>query len=142
MIGAADTPADVPLVLQRTETDCGAACLAMVLAWHGRTVALEELRRSVGESERGADAAALMRAARLYGLIARGFRIERPEAMTRLPRASILHWRVNHYVVLDRFDPDGLVRLLDPARGPRRLARDELDRDFTGIALVFEPARL
>lgn len=140
MIGAVDRPAGIPLVLQRSETDCGAACLAMVLAWHGRVLSLAELRRSVGETDSGAHAAALLRAARLHGLTARGFRIERPEVLTRLPRASILHWRVHHYVVLDRFDPDGRARLLDPARGPRRLSRGDLDRDFTGIALVFEPA--
>lgn len=133
---------EIPLVLQRTETDCGAACLAMVLAWHGRTVALEQLRRSVGETERGAHAAALVRAARLHGMKARGFRVDRLDVLGRLPRASILHWRVQHYVVLDRIELHGVARLLDPARGPRRVTREELDRDFTGVALVFEPALL
>jgi ATP-binding cassette, subfamily B, bacterial len=134
-------PDSIPLVLQRTETDCGAACLAMVLAWHGRTIALDELRRAVEETDGGAHAAALLRAARRYGLSGRGFHVERIDALRSLPRASILHWRVHHYVVLDRLDSAGIAWLVDPARGPRRACPDELEREFTRVALVFEPPR-
>jgi ABC-type bacteriocin/lantibiotic exporter with double-glycine peptidase domain len=131
--------APIPLVLQRSETDCGAACLAMVLAWHGQVLPLDRIRAAVGETERGTDAAALLRAARLLGLGGRGFLLHRPSVVGDLPRASILHWRPNHYVVLDVAARGGAF-ILDPARGPRQVTPGDLERDFTGVALVFEPA--
>ena len=123
---------------QATEADCGAACLAMILAWHGRRVRLEEVREAAGVTRYGASAAALMEAAARYGLSARGVRIDDLGNLGLLPRGSILHWCFTHFVVFDRLDGKGGAWILDPALGRRRVDREELDRSFTGVALILE----
>ncbi len=128
----------IPLVQQTAVADCGAACLAMVLGWHGREVRLEEVRQRMGVTLYGAHAAALLQAASAYGLRGRGVRIDEVEALGLLPRGSVLHWRFNHFVVLDRPDGKGGAWIVDPAWGRRRVSRQELDRSFTGVALLFE----
>jgi ATP-binding cassette subfamily B protein len=128
----------IPLVQQTAVSDCGAACLAMILGWHGREARLEEVRQRMGVTLYGAHAAALLQAAAAYGLRGRGVRIDEVEALGQLPRGSILHWRFNHFVVFDRADGRGGAWVVDPAWGRRRVSRQELDRSFTGVALLFE----
>ncbi|HEV7784740.1 MAG TPA: ABC transporter transmembrane domain-containing protein, partial [Thermoanaerobaculia bacterium] len=128
----------IPLVQQTAVADCGAACLAMVLGWHGLEVRLEEVRQRMGVTLYGAHAAALLSAASAYGLRGRGVRIDEVDALGQLPRGSILHWRFNHFVVYDRADGKGGAWVVDPAWGRRRVSRQELDRSFTGVALLFE----
>ncbi len=128
----------IPLIQQTAVADCGAACLAMVLGWHGREVRLEEVRQRMGVTLYGAHAASLLQAASAYGLRGRGVRIDDIETLDQLPRGSILHWRFNHFVVFDRPDGQGGAWLADPAWGRRRVSRQELDRSFTGVALLFE----
>ncbi|MEM9598801.1 MAG: peptidase domain-containing ABC transporter, partial [Acidobacteriota bacterium] len=127
----------VPLVQQTAVTDCGPSCLTMVLGYHGRTVRLDEVRELTGPD--GSSALALLEAARRLGLRARGVRIDGVGDLAHLPPASVLHWQFNHFVVLERFGEDG-ADIVDPAVGRRRVAFEELDRHFTGIALVFEPS--
>lgn len=128
----------IPFVQQATEADCGAACLTMVLAWHGRRLRLEEVRAAAGVTRYGASAAALMEAAARYGLRPRGVRIDEIGNLGLLPRGSILHWRFTHFVVFDRLDGKGGAWVLDPSLGRRRVDREELDRSFTGVALILE----
>ncbi|HWM92096.1 MAG TPA: peptidase domain-containing ABC transporter [Thermoanaerobaculia bacterium] len=128
----------IPLVQQTTEADCGAACLAMILAWHGRRVRLEEVREAAGVTRYGASAAALVEAAKRYGLRSRGVRIDDLDNLGQLPRGSVLHWCFTHFVVFDRADGKGGAWILDPALGRRRVDREELDRSFTGVALILE----
>ncbi len=128
----------IPFVQQVTEADCGAACLAMVLEWHGKRVRLEEVREVAGVSRYGASAAALIEAASHFGLRARGMRLDELAHLAQLPRGSVLHWCFTHFVVFDHLDRRGGAWILDPASGRRRVDRDELDRSFTGIALVLE----
>lgn len=128
----------IPLVRQITGADCGAACLAMALGAHGRQVPLDDVRRAVGGSEAGADAAAILAAAARYGLRGRGFRIDDLALLGSLPRGAILHWHFHHFVVLERVDRQGGAWILDPAQGRRCVSRQELDRSFTGVALVLE----
>jgi ATP-binding cassette, subfamily B, bacterial len=127
----------VPFVAQHSNVECGVACMAMVLAYHGKHVAREELRSVLGPTRDGVRAAHLLRAARHYGLCARGVKAE-IDALGHLPRGSILHWQFNHYVVLQAIGR-GYIDIVDPARGPRRVLRDELEDVFTGVALIFEP---
>ncbi len=126
----------IPFVQQLEAADCGAACLAMVLGSFGKTVPLDELRGVVG-SNRGTDAAEIVRGASRFGLRGRGIQLELDD-LHHLPSGAILHWAFNHFVVLDRVRR-GSVEIVDPASGRRRIPLDKFRRQFTGIALVFEP---
>jgi NHLM bacteriocin system ABC transporter peptidase/ATP-binding protein len=130
--------ARVPYVPQMEVTECGAACLAMVLGYHGHHAPLAELRQACGVSRNGADLLAVARAARRYGLAAEGLRVEMDQ-LEQVPVPAILHWDFEHFVVLERVTRDRAL-LVDPASGRRSMALEELGRHFTGIALGLTPS--
>ena len=117
--------------------ECGAAALAMVLAYHGAWIPLEQLRVACGVSRDGSKASNIVRAARNFGLAAKGFRKE-PTTLHELPMPCIIHWNFNHFVVLEGIRGDR-VYINDPAIGRRRIDMAELDLAFTGVALAMEP---
>ncbi|MEA2694448.1 MAG: ATP-binding cassette, subfamily bacterial [Acidobacteriota bacterium] len=127
----------IPFIQQTTATDCGAASLAMVLGYLGKAVTLSEVRESTGVSRHGTNAMTLLEAARHFGLRGRGVQIAEIEDLQFLDPGAILHWRFSHFLVFDRLEKDG-AWVVDPASGRQFLPRSELDRSFTGIALVFE----
>jgi ABC-type bacteriocin/lantibiotic exporter with double-glycine peptidase domain len=118
--------------------ECGAASLAMVLAYHGHHAPLPEVRQACGVSRDGATALGIVRAARVYGLDAEGVTLELRE-LAKLPTPAILHWSFRHFLVLERVHADGAV-VVDPGGGRRVVDWKELGREFTGVALVFAPA--
>lgn len=127
----------VPFVQQLAASDCGAACLAMVLAHHGHRRDLASLSDAMGS---GADGARLITVAEVgerHGLRAQAVRLE-AEAIDALPAATVLHWRGNHFVVFETVVRDEIV-ILDPAVGRRRLTRAEFAAAFSGTGLVLEP---
>ncbi|MCC6651047.1 MAG: peptidase domain-containing ABC transporter [Candidatus Eisenbacteria bacterium] len=126
----------VPHVQQLNTADCGPASLAMVLAYHGRHVSLDEVRDRIGSARDGVSAFELLEAARTFGLRGRAVKLE-PADLALLPPASILHWRMSHFVVLERARAGG-ADIVDPEGGPRHVRADEFARAFTGVAILFE----
>jgi ABC-type bacteriocin/lantibiotic exporter with double-glycine peptidase domain len=117
--------------------DCGAACLAMVLAYYGKQVPLDELRQMTSTNRDGVDALAMTQAAQQYGLRARGVAAD-VDDLEQLPPATILHWEFMHFVVFERLRRNG-VQVVDPAHGRRRLSMEVFRRSYTGVAITFEP---
>ncbi len=127
----------VPMVLQTEAAECGLACLAMVVAAHGHDTDLATLRRRFSLSLKGATMADLVRFADQLRFNARALRAE-IEHLAGLATPCILHWDLNHFVVLVEVRR-GVAVIHDPARGIRRLKLDEVSRHFTGIALELAP---
>lgn len=129
----------VDFIAQMESTECGAAALAMILAYHGHHAPLAEVRQACGISRDGASALAIVKAARSYGLEAQGVALEL-ERLPDLALPAILHWDFDHFVVVERVDRTGAT-LVDPASGRRRADLRELGRSFTGAALAFAPTK-
>ena len=126
------------VMMQSEAAECGLACLAMIASHHGHDVNIGGLRRRFPSSMKGATIADLINVAADLDLSPRGVRLELDE-LAQLQLPAVLHWDLNHFVVLEKLR-GGEAIILDPAMGRRRLGLDKLSRHFTGVALELTPS--
>lgn len=131
--------AKVPVIMQMEALECGAASLTMILAYYGKWIPLEQVRADCGVSRDGSNAKNLLKAARSYGLTAKGYRYEPEDLKKNGKFPCIIHWNFNHFVVLDGFKGNRAY-LNDPAKGSYSVPMETFDKSFTGICLMFEPS--
>ena len=130
--------AKVPVVMQMEALECGAAALAMVMAYYDKWVPLEQVRLDCGVSRDGSSAKNILIAARSYGFEAQGYRCEVDSLREEVALPCIIHWNFNHFVVLDGIKGK-YAYINDPARGEVKVPMEEFDNAFTGICLQITP---
>lgn len=131
--------AKVPVVMQLEAVECGAASLTMVLAYYDKWIPLEQVRTDCGVSRDGSSAKNVLKAARSYGLVAKGYRYEVEDLQERGKFPCIIHWGFNHFLVLNGFKGNKAY-LNDPAQGTVAVDMEEFEDSYTGICLMFEPS--
>lgn len=134
-----NTVKKVPVILQMESLECGAASLAMVLAYYKKFIPLEQLRSDCNVSRDGSTAKYINLAARHHGLEAKGYRMSAEKLKEQTEFPMIIHWNFNHFVVLCGFKRNKAI-INDPAAGRTSVDMEEFDRSFTGIALKFKPS--
>lgn len=126
----------IPFVPQMQVAECAAACLTSVLGLLGRDVRLDDVRTAMGVGRDGASVAALRQTAEQFGLRARALRTEVAD-LRFMPRGSVLHFDLAHYVVFDSATRKG-IKIVDPAKGPRLVSWAQVGKSYSGVAVVFE----
>ncbi len=116
----------VPVILQMTPNECGAACLAMMLSYYGRETTINECRNYLKSGRDGLSARTIAQAGRDLGLRVRAFSME-PESLAQFREPVIVHWEFNHFMVLRQWTANG-VDVVDPAVGRRRLSDGRIQR--------------
>lgn len=124
-----------PTIYQMEATECGAASLSMVFGYYGKFLPLEQMRIETGVSRDGCNAKNILRAARKFGLEAKGYK-KSLEGLLECPGPCIIHWNFNHFVVWEGVKGK-YAYINDPAMGRRKLTIEEIDDCYTGITLVF-----
>ncbi len=127
----------VPVLQQLSAVECGAACLAMILNYHGRKTTIAEVRETCSLGRDGLSGLTIVRASRGYGLRVRAYSIE-VDQIRYLNLPAIVHWGFNHFVVLESLSVRW-ANVVDPGRGRARLTLNEFKEEFTGVILTFEP---
>jgi len=117
--------------------ECGAACLSMILSYHGRKTRVVECRTELGVGRDGVTGLTIAKAARSHGLRVSAYSIN-PDEFKFVQLPAIIHWEFNHFVVVEKWSP-GKVDVIDPAVGRFRLTTEEFDAGFTGVVLMFQP---
>ena len=131
--------AKVPVVMQLEALECGAASLAMIMAYYGKWIPLEQVRKDCGVSRDGSKAKNIALAAKNYGFEVKAFKMSPEGLRDNGHYPCIIHWNMNHFVVLDGFRGNK-VYLNDPARGNVTVSWEEFDNSFTGICIVPIPS--
>ncbi len=132
------TRSNLPFIRQNESSECGLACLAMLLGYYGHLTDMSTLRASLGTSPRGVSAQNLIKMAANMNFSRRAFQVQLKD-LYRIQAPAILHWNLDHFVVLVRTDKRGIV-IHDPAQGqPRKLTFSEASDSFTGIVIEITP---
>ena len=126
------------LVLQQEATECGLACLAMILNHYGAHASLEALRNKFDISIRGTSIAEIVRMAKILELNGTVYLLKSYQ-LSSLNSPAILYWQSNHYVVLSKIDPDKGYLIMDPANGVHWFNEAELVKSYSGYAITFIP---
>jgi ATP-binding cassette subfamily B protein RaxB len=129
--------ARLPMIMQTEAAECGLACLAMIVGYHGQPYDITELRRRLSVSLKGVNLKHLVGMAERLGFAPRPVRLELDE-LRKLTTPCVLHWDLNHFVVLAKVSRDAIV-IHDPGVGVRRLPMAVVSRHFTGVALELAP---
>lgn len=128
----------LPLIRQSQATECGLACLGMIANYYGHEIDMITLRRQFATSLKGATLADVIAMAQQLNMSSRALRIDLEE-LSKLRTPCILHWELNHFVVLKKVRSNK-VTLHDPARGIRVMTLKEVSTAFTGVALELIPS--
>lgn len=138
-----DKVAKVPVIMQMEALECGAASLAMILAYYGRWIPLEQLRKECGVSRDGSNMRSMSKVAKKYNLQPKAFRISAENLQEKGTFPAIIFWQYNHFVVLDGFFTKSgkkYVSLNDPGRGKVTMPFEEFQGSYSGICMMFEPS--
>lgn len=127
----------VPVMLQMTAVECGAACLAMLLSYYGRKTSISEIRERYGVGRDGLSALNIVQAARAFGMRVRSLSLQKSD-LRFVTVPAIIHWDFNHFMVLEHWTPE-YVDVVDPAQGRRRLTTTAFNDGFTGVVVMMEP---
>ena len=130
--------ANTPIIMQLEVLECGAASLAMIMAYYGKWVALEQVRVDCGVSRNGSNAKNICRAANKYGFVAKGLALSTNKLKERGKFPAIIHWGGGHFVVLNGFRGNKAI-INDPAKGLVKVDLNTFDQFFTGIYLEIVP---
>ncbi|MBQ5397841.1 MAG: NHLP family bacteriocin export ABC transporter peptidase/permease/ATPase subunit [Ruminococcus sp.] len=128
----------VPVIMQMEALECGAACLAMIMAYYGKWVPLEKVREDCGVSRDGSNARSMGLAARRYGFDVKAYKLNAEQLKKIATFPCIIHWNYNHFVVLRGFK-NGKAYINDPARSAYSIPMKEFEKAFTGVCLTFSP---
>ncbi len=128
----------VPTILQNSNAECGAACLAMVLSFHGRQTSVADLHECISTGRDGVRASVIAKVARDFGLRTRSYSGQ-PDHFQHLQLPAIVHWNFNHYILVERWS-EKEIEIVDPAIGRKSLTPSEFDAGFTGVVMTFEPS--
>ena len=127
----------VPTVLQMEATECGAAALAMILAYYGRHIPLEQLRLETDVSRDGVNAMSIKHAAEHHCLEGHGYS-RNLNSLLKMSAPSIIFWEYNHFVVFEGVKGN-CAYINDPAFGRRKLTLKELEEGYSNVVLTFSP---
>ena len=129
----------VPVIMQMEAVECGAASLTMILAYYDKWIPLEQVRTDCGVSRDGSSAKNVLKAARSYGLVAKGYRYEIEDLQNKGKFPCIIHWGFNHFLVLNGFKGNKAY-LNDPEQGTVAVDMEEFEDSYTGICMMFAPS--
>lgn len=127
-----------PTILQMDAMECGAVCLSIVLGYFGLYISSEEARAVCGISRDGSKAINIIKAARSYGMDAKGVSIHEIHNLQQIEPPFIIFWKFNHFMVVEGIK-NNKIYINDPATGPRTISFEEFDNDYTGIVIQMTP---